>query len=210
MSEVWKRVKKISGLKYSSSINILKINNITVPSSQDIAKTLAFTFEQHSSSENYDINYRDYKLKKERTILSLEESHGNPLSQPLTIIELNNSLQDMKNSSPEPDNIPVVFLKYLSILTKQHLLQIFNKIWQQRQCPYIWAKATVLPFLKSRKPRLDQKSYRSISPTCAIAKLMKKIVNARLMWTLEKSHFFLPEQNGFRRTRSAIDNIVYL
>jgi hypothetical protein len=38
--------------------------------------------------------------------------------------------------------------------------------------------------------------------------LMEKVVNCRLMWFLEKFDYFTPVQNGFRRNRSIINNLL--
>ena len=39
---------------------------------------------------------------------------------------------------------------------------------------------------------------------------MEKIINTRLIWHLENSHFFAPEQAGFRQNRSTEDQVTYI
>jgi len=41
-----------------------------------------------------------------------------------------------------------------------------------------------------------------------MCKLLEKIINHRLNWLLEKQSFFSPHQNGFRKNRSTIDNLI--
>lgn len=43
-----------------------------------------------------------------------------------------------------------------------------------------------------------------------MGKISDKIINDRLMWTLESRNLLIPEQSGFRKRRSAIDNLMEL
>ena len=52
----------------------------------------------------------------------------------------------------------------------------------------IWKHAIVIPILKARKDPRDPSSYRPISMTSAVCKLMEKLINNRLIWYLENRH----------------------
>lgn len=43
-----------------------------------------------------------------------------------------------------------------------------------------------------------------------MCKLLEKIINKLLLWTLENENIISPHQNGFRSNRTTIDNIVAL
>ena len=53
-------------------------------------------------------------------------------------------------------------------------------------------------------------SYRPISLTSCLCKLLERILNSRLMWFMEKERTFNDEQAGFRPCRSTEDQVTYL
>ncbi|KAF0690064.1 Uncharacterized protein FWK35_00034059, partial [Aphis craccivora] len=68
----------------------------------------------------------------------------------------------------------------------------------------------VIPILKADKNKFEINSYRPISLTCTLCKLLEKIVNRRLVWYLETSHKFIKQQYGFRRHHSTQDFLATL
>jgi hypothetical protein len=90
------------------------------------------------------------------------------------------------------------------------LLGVYNKIWKTGDFSTGWTKATVIPILKPGKDPNEPKSYRSISLTSCMCKVMKEIVNRRLQYTIE-SRKLLPEtQFGFRRNKSTTYVLITL
>ena len=71
-------------------------------------------------------------------------------------------------------------------------------------------KAILIPILKAGKPRNKGNSYRPISLTSYMCKLMERMVNKRLMWYLERNKILMDEQAGFRQFRSTEDQIAYI
>ncbi|KZR98271.1 putative Pol protein, partial [Daphnia magna] len=53
-------------------------------------------------------------------------------------------------------------------------------------------------------------SYRPISLTSCLGKIMEKIINRRLVWMFEKNRMRLRNQLGFRKGRGTMDNIIAL
>ena len=66
------------------------------------------------------------------------------------------------------------------------------------------------PILKKGKDKTKAESYRPISLTSCLGKLMESMVNARLMWHLEEKRAISPEQAAFRQHRSTEDQVTYL
>ena len=60
------------------------------------------------------------------------------------------------------------------------LLQLFNNIWKTGQIPQKWLHSIVIPIHKVNKPSNLALSYRPISLTSNMCKLMEKIVAKRL------------------------------
>ena len=72
-------------------------------------------------------------------------------------------------------------LKHLGPQAKKKFLQLLNASWKTSNIPKTWKKAIKIPILKSGKCRTKAESYRPISLTSSVCKLMEMMVNARLM-----------------------------
>nr|CAH0106515.1 unnamed protein product [Daphnia galeata] len=87
-----------------------------------------------------------------------------------------------------------------------HLLHLFNHMLQTHYVPTDWKTATVIPIRKPDKPAEKPESYRPISLTSCLGKVMERIVNQRLSWSFETKGKRLKTQCGFRKGRSTLDN----
>ena len=101
-------------------------------------------------------------------------------------------------------------LKNLPPITKQYLLDLYNKIWNENSFPNDWKSSVILPILKPGKEPTNPKNYRPISLTSCICKLFETMVNSRLMWHLERTQKLSFHQYGFRQGRTTIDPIAIL
>ncbi|XP_072403286.1 uncharacterized protein [Diabrotica undecimpunctata] len=106
VSEVWKKIRKISGLKYTPMISKLKVDNRISTSPQEIANTLAESFREMSSNSNYSDTFLERKIIIENTDLFANDNLNDPLDLPFTFEELENALSELKNTSPGLDDIP--------------------------------------------------------------------------------------------------------
>ena len=93
---------------------------------------------------------------------------------------------------------------------QRNLLHLFNKIYDEGIFPDAWRTSIVIPFLKPKKDSTDPNSYRPVSLTSCICKLLEKMVNHWLNWYLERSGCITEEQSGFRRNRSTTDQLTQL
>ena len=129
----------------------------------------------------------------------------------LTKKEFEDALKTLKpNQAPGLDKITNAMLTHLGPKTKKKLLQLFNASWKNGKIPTIWKKAIMIPIHKKGKPRNKVDSYRPISLTSSVCKLMEKIINKRLIWFLETNSLLTQEQGGFRRYRSTEDQIAFI
>ena len=90
------------------------------------------------------------------------------------------------------------------------LLKMYNKIWLDGRLPKEWKHALILPFIKPGKDTTNPKSYRLISLTSSLCKVMERMVTERLTWYLKTNKILATEQTGFRKGRNTTDQIVKL
>ncbi|GBN12421.1 putative RNA-directed DNA polymerase from transposon X-element [Araneus ventricosus] len=101
-------------------------------------------------------------------------------------------------------------LRHLNTTSLSHLLFLFNRIWTEQKYPSQWHEAIVIPILKPGKDPSNPLHYRLIALTSCLCKTFERMVNARLVFELEKQGCISPLQSGFRRGRSTFDNLVLL
>jgi hypothetical protein len=87
---------------------------------------------------------------------------------------------------------------------------LFNILLINGFAPQDWREAIIVPILKPNKQPTDPLSYRPISLTSCLGKIMERVLNTRLNWHLETRNLLQPNQSGFRPNRSTIDHIIAL
>ena len=123
--------------------------------------------------------------------------------------ELAAAIREMKPRGAEGlDEIPPRFLQELGAEARSFMLMCFNKSWQQGLCPQSWRTAVIVPLLKKDKPAGEIDSYRPISLTSCLGKLMERMVANRLYHLAESRGLLVEDQAGFRAQRSTEDQIL--
>ncbi|GFN96569.1 reverse transcriptase [Plakobranchus ocellatus] len=90
------------------------------------------------------------------------------------------------------------------------LLTLFNAIWISGNIPKQFKHAVVIPIYKQGKDKKDPASYRLISLTSHLGKVLETIMNKRLTYHLEANNLISDTQAGFRKDRQTLDQIVAL
>lgn len=210
-AQVWTQIGKILGKFKNNTICSLKINDVLITDPLLIAEELGKTFAKTSSSENYSPSFLNYKQNCENLdIINYEDNTLSFLNINFTLLELESTLNSFKGSSPGPDDITYQMLQNLPADGKLYLLKTYNELYSTHSFPSIWKESIVIPIEKSNKNPLLPTNKRPISLTCCPCKVMEKMINRRLVWYLESINFFSPSQNGFRKYRSTMDNLVSL
>ncbi len=76
--------------------------------------------------------------------------------------------------------------------------------------PDSWKEATIIPILKPNKDVANASSYRPISLTSALCKLMETMIANRLKYHVETNNKLHDTQSGFRNHRSTMDQLARL
>lgn len=107
--------------------------------------------------------------------------------------------------APRRDNIEYRMLKELSDKFMKELLVIFNWCYKRGNQIEEWQEHRTIFIDKG-----DKEKVRLITLASRVMKVLERIINKRLIWWPEKSEKYEQSQNGFRRGKSCIENIVRL
>ncbi|GFU46465.1 probable RNA-directed DNA polymerase from transposon X-element [Trichonephila clavipes] len=183
--QLWRKVKAANGLYRDFNIPILETSTALYSSPLDVTNLIGKTFASVCRQPlPYNCDFDMFELKR-----ALSSAH---------------------NTSPGPDGISYVLLRHLSEDSLVSLLYLFNRIWREQVYPTQWQEAIVIPILKPGKDPKNPLSYRPIALTSCLCKTLERMVNARLVYQLEKNKCIPLFQSGFRKGRSTLDNIIQL
>ena len=133
------------------------------------------------------------------------------LDRDFSMAELNAALAHVRRSACGPDGISSLFLRHSPPSFRSVLLLLLNHSWTTGVLPKSWLQANVCPIFKGRgSPPNLPKSYRPISLTSVLVKLLERMLLARLLRFLEGRNFFSRFQSGFRSGHSTLDQIYRL
>ena len=205
-NELWKIVETLDGCPDTNSPNEALSHKGRLITSN---KKKADVFMQHYASvsklkldKNDRATNRDLKKRLSKAPPTAEAPKFN-------LQELRRAIGKMKaKGAAGPDDIPPSFLKALGPKALTTLLDIFNSSFHLANCPQVWKNAIIIPLLKSGKPAGELKSYRPISLTSCVVKLLERMVADRLMFLAESNKWLNSAQAGFRRGRSCEDQIL--
>ncbi len=164
--------------------------------------TIAAAFNNHFSSKFDDM----YDCLDLESLGDPTPSHGGPsfFFDPFTVSEVSEVLHNLDASkSPGPDNILPVFLKECSDELAPVLCDLYNEFIMKGQVPAAWKDANVVPIYKgSGKPKDDVCSYRPVSLTSVLGKVLEKLISSRMMSYINENNVLSDNQFGFRSGRN--------
>ena len=218
--EVWETINKIKGKKPSSKF-FLKDNLGKLIDDKDLAQMFALNFQNLSSDEKISpesINIRPkvIKLFLENPKRITDQNKDiladvRLINEPFKKTELSNVIKNVNlKSIPGSDEIPFLFYFHSPESTISYILNLINNSWTTNVIPNIWKTAIIKPILKPTKSSADINSYRPISITNTISKIIEKMIVKRLNWFLDKNNLLNPHQAGFRKNFSTCDPIARL
>ena len=212
--KVWKTIKKMKNNDSSSNrIPTLIVNNNEFVTDEQKAEALANSFRLISSDENYEqlfLEQRKCFVINNKNIKMKQNSDHSILDEDFNMQELKHIIKSLKNSAPGHDNITNEIIKHLSESSLMNLLHFYNFSWNEGVLPDQWKLSTITPIYKNGKDKHDTKSYRPISLTSNLGKIMEKLVTYRLSWYLEKNSLINQFQNGFRKNKNTQEHLFRL
>lgn len=130
--------------------------------------------------------------------------------QSITTQEFHNALQKGKGTAPGPSTISYRHLQHLHPEQLNKLLDFFNYIWETCTFPDTWRIAYIIPILKPNKTPTEISSYRPISLTDCIGKVLERIINDRLKHYLEANNLITTQQHAYRAQHNTLDHVFHL
>lgn len=156
-------------------------------------------------------SFRCHTDRLRAELLQIVPTTNTSLDAEFSLAELQTALRlSRARSSPGADGITYMALRNLSEVCHRSLLRVYNESWATGQVPDCWKVARVIPLLKPGKQPSLLASFRPVSLTSCIGKVLERMVLHRLEWWLEKQKIFPEEMSGFRRQRSSMDSVLDL
>lgn len=204
----WKNFCNSLDLNTPSAViwkSLRKVKNINVETAS----------ENHMISDSWLEDYAD-SLAPQSSLQSPfpEETIANNnhfLLEKFVPEELDSGLKkNSTDTAPGPDNITYSMIKHLPKKAKDYLLYIYNNIWYSEEWITDWQKQIVIPILKSGKDPGNISSYRPISLSSCIFKVLERLIKNRLEWFLEHKQLLPNNQTAYRKSKSTYDAIFSL
>ena len=113
--------------------------------------------------------------------------------------------------SSGPDGISYIMLKLSLPAIVGTLVRLFNISLRLGEVPEEWKDAVVIPLHKGgKKPSKDPLSYRPISLTSCVARVLEKALNIQIRKYLEVNKLIYDHQSGFLPQHSTVTQLCYL
>ena len=208
----WKEFNKLFKKKSDHSIEPLEDSEGNIlTSNPEMEKLMFATFFQgkHLQGSEFDNYFYDETNRTYEEILSggmnEENVHSLDLNAPITIKEIKSTIKNYdcigKSSDKEEFN-PKMF-KHLGQKFLKYLHKIVNYCLESGK--WIWNKAEVIFLRKSGKGNYSKPgSYRPISISSYLGKLMEKIIAKRIQKYLDLMGIHDPNQEGFMEGKNTI------
>lgn len=211
LTKVWKNVRSFSSRQDRvDSFPQLLSGDVIIDDPLAVTNAFAQHFAHESSTPIYPPDVHQALLDS-TGCLDFSSQNAESYNAPFTMRELKLSLnKSNEQTSVGPDGLPYAFFTNLNELNLSTLLIAINNLWSNHTFPEEWFRSLIIPILKPGKDRLSANSYRPISLTCCVCKLVERMVNTRLMYFLESNQLLDPFQSGFRGNHSTADNISRL
>lgn len=213
-SRVWRVIRSLSDVRAGAPRN-----QVLVRSGKEVRgdRKKADAFMQHYAAVNRIEMGKEDRLFNRKVRQRMNSCYGpetelqEKSSAPFIMSELERALSETRaRGAAGPDAIPPLMLKKLGPMARDWLLSCYNQSFSSGYCPQIWRNAHIIPILKGGKPASEVESYRPVSLTSCVAKVMERMVANRVRYLAESCHWFSDYQAGFRQTRSTEDQVLRL
>lgn len=208
--KIWRKIGSMTGRIIPNQLPIIDLNGTMITDIKEVSEILASYYERVSSDASYTNDFKLYKNQKELEEIIFNHDDCMPYNTSISLNEIEQALSETKTSSPGHDSINYNMIKNLPITAKRYIQKIFNQIFDDGKYPKKWKLSLIIPILKQGKDSSQPNSYRPISLTCCIGKVLERIINNRLQWWLDRNKLIDLCQVGFRKGHNTTDHLIQL
>jgi hypothetical protein len=112
-----------------------------------------------------------------------------------------------RRKTPGIDNINAELLQAAGPQMTHRIQDLILNIWRSERMPNDWNKSIICPIYKKGE-KSECSNYRGILLLNTVYKILVTVINNRV--TTYTEDLLSQEQNGFRRNRSTMDNILIM
>ena len=212
--ELWCKIKSLQGKKnYRTPIMLEDRYKGCISDQKLVAQCFLEHFTEIYDGTRKSPEFIKYIIQYKNQLNSnmYNENYEFAYNRRLTVNELEQVLKNKKrDTSPGCDEVTYEQVKSLNKKAKEQLIEFYNIIWNSGKIPVEWKISTIIPILKPMKPKDKVESYRPISLTSVLSKVMEKIVKNRLEMVLDMKGYSFNNQYGFKKRFSTFDCILEL
>lgn len=210
LKDLWKRVRNVKGSESFKNFTQIKNNDGKLTDDPvEIPNIMANFFKKISSKSSLSpAQLVKYQSMENENSISFENQHKE-MDEDFTLTELRMALSNTKDSAPGPDGLKYRIYKMLNANHQAIILELFNRVWRSGARPESWKLSHVIPFPKCPKADSSDK-VRPINLFNTRPKLFDKMVNNRLIYSLEVSEVIDSSQFGFRQNKQTLDSMIRL
>ena len=207
--KIFQTVRAIDGKAQPRKDNeVLEVGGIAYISDKDKAEQFAKTYRTFSKLK---ARKSDRKIKRTIRKAHKEKRELEEAEKDITMTEMLRAIRESSNGKAAgTDDIPYEMIKHLGPRAQDMLLDLYRKCWRGGGIPTAWRTACIKTLLKDEKDPKDPTSYRPISLTSCMGKILEKVVANRLIFVLEERGLLTGNQAGFRPGRSTVDQVLKL
>lgn len=199
----WSYIKSKS--KSNCMPNVLKYNNSTVSTGEEICNTFSSYFSSMFISDDCSNTSHLSPTKDVHAVNSHIADISRIYVNTHLVAKHLASLDASKSAGP--DHVSPVFLINCAKTIALPISLLFEKSLAECIFPAVWKSAYITPIHK-KGSKTDITNYRPISKLCVIAKTFERIVHEQVSAILKNQ--FHSSQHGFRRGRSTVSNLMLL
>ena len=163
----------------NSICSSLNFNNVTLNDDVEVREAWADYFEDLSTPtdhENFDNTHKTNVMNDLENLTNLYCDYNENNISDVTEDEVRKTISSFKNrKSPDEENIAAEHFKYGGPSLILFLTSIINFIFRNLNIPDLMKSGFACPILKKGKPATDPNSYRKITVTNFIGKIVEKI-----------------------------------
>ena len=163
----------------------------------------AFFQDSQQNNADFDKNFFDKVINSYQTIISTEEEQKEeaPTNIDIMFEVVERAIAKLRSGkAPGPDTFPTDLFIQAGDTTRVAIRRLFSLSWKEGLLPDMWKTAEVKFLRKPGKPDYySPNSYRPISLTSCLGKIMERIVMNRLEPYIEGNGLMDLELEGFRK-----------